>query len=365
MLTVEEVVWAYRLYLDREPENDNAIKSALKNHTNRQTWIQSIKNSAEYKKKTGATNPGPGAGSNPGAGAGPSPFWHYLSAFDAIKTVNKYANAQINASPSHVTNFLGVKVRPEFAPNILANRVGTVEPAPIPANWHADIAEWASCLRSVDLSGDRFTMLELGCGWGCWMNNLGVAAKSAGKKIKLYGIEADQEHLRFASSSLNDNGITEKEFVLSQGIVGKAESVALFPSIKSGINWGGAAIFNPTSQQLSEAVDSGKYVRMPVVDIDALIKDEKRLDFMHVDIQGAELGLLTELFDLLCKKVRYIVIGTHSKQIEGGLFDLFTSNNAWKLEMERPAIFKLTDGRPVVQVDGVQAWRNCTFDEKI
>lgn len=363
MLTVEDVVWAYRLYLDREPENDNAIRFALQNYSNRQSWIQSIKNSDEYKNKTVEINLNLNLDLNlPDPGPIPSPFWHYISTFDAIETINKYTKAKTNPSSSHVTNFLGVKIRPEFVPNILADRVGTVESAPIPANWHADIAEWASCLRSVDFSGDRFVMLELGCGWGCWMNNLGVAAKSAGKEIKLYGIEADQEHLRFARSCLDDNGITEKEFVLSQGVAGKAGSVALFPSIESGINWGGTAIFNPNSQQLSEAVDSGKYVRMPVVDIGDLIKDEEKLDFMHVDIQGAELGLLTEIFDLLSTKVRYICIGTHSKQIEGGLFELFLSNSAWKLEMERPAIFALVDGRPVVQVDGVQAWRNSTFD---
>lgn len=94
---------------------------------------------------------------------------------------------------------------------------------------------------------------------------------------------------------------------------------------------------------------------MPVVDISALLRNEKMLDFMHVDIQGAELDLLTELFDFLCKRVRYIFIGTHSKQIEGGLFELFMSKKVWKLEMERPAIFVLIDGRPVVKTDGVQA----------
>ena len=348
MLTKEDVVWAYRLYLDREPENANPVEYALKNYATRKALVQSITNSSEYKKKTGENKP--------------SPFWNYTSAFDALETIKKYAKSPIHSSPSHATNFLGVKIRPEFFPSILAGRIGTVEPAPIPANWHADIAEWASCLRSVDLSEDRFAMLELGCGWGCWMNNLGVAAKSAGKKIKLYGIEADQEHLGFARSSLNDNGMTEKEFVLTQGIAGKAGSIALFPSIESGINWGGTAIFNPNSKQLSEAVGSGKYVRMPIVDIGALIKNEKKLDFMHVDIQGAELDVLTELFDLLCNKVRYICIGTHSKQIEAGLFDLFTSKSSWKLEMERAAIFRLIDGRPVTQTDGVQAWRNCNFD---
>jgi Methyltransferase FkbM domain len=352
MITTEDVVWAYRLYLDREPENNEAIQFALKTYRNRKDWIQSIKNSDEYKKKTMGVS----------LSKEQSPFWHYVSDFDAIGTISKYTKVKNSPSSSHVTNFLGVKIRPEFFPNILAERVGIVEPVPIPANWHADIAEWASCLRSVDLADDQFVMLELGCGWGCWMNNLGVAAKSSGKKIKLYGIEADQEHLGFARSSLNDNGITKSEYVLSHGIAGKRGSIALFPSIESGINWGGTAIFNPNAEQLRQATNSGKYVRMPVVDIPALMKDEKKLDLLHVDIQGAELGLLTELFEFLCSKVRYIFIGTHSKQIEGGLFDLFTSNSTWKLELERPAIFTIVDGHPVVQVDGVQAWRNSKFD---
>lgn len=346
MLLKDDVVWTYRLYLDRDPESEVVIEYALKNYRNRNLFVQAVKNSEEYKKKNGTVS------------TAQSPFWHYSTEFDAIGVVKKYAKKLNSSSPCHATNFLGVKIRPEFFPNILTDKVGTVEDVPIPANWHADIAEWASCLRSVDLSGNQFTMMELGCGWGCWMNNLGVAAKSIGKKIKLYGIEADQEHLHFARKALNDNGITETEFNLSLGIAGKSDSTVLFPTIESGINWGGTAIFNPSKKQLNEALSSGKYTKMPVINIEYLLKNEKKLDFMHVDIQGAELDLLTEIFDLLSKKVGYIFIGTHSKQIEGGLFDLFMSNDLWHLEMERPAIVKLVNGRPKVVVDGVQAWRN-------
>jgi hypothetical protein len=40
-----------------------------------------------------------------------------------------------------------------------------VEGIPIPANWHADIAEWAAALRAVELAEETFTVVELGCGW--------------------------------------------------------------------------------------------------------------------------------------------------------------------------------------------------------
>jgi len=190
------------------------------------------------------------------------------------------------------------------------------------------------------------------------MNNLGVAAKSIGKRIKLYGIEADSEHFDFARQALSDNEINADEYVLSHGIAGKSASIALFPKIESGINWGGSAIFNPSAQQLKDVGASRRYARIPVLDIEKMVKSEKVVDFLHVDIQGAELDLLTEIYDLLCRKFRYVFIGTHSKQIEAGLFDLFARKGIWKLEMERSAIFKLVDGRPVVIGDGVQAWRN-------
>ena len=50
--------------------------------------------------------------------------------------------------PDYVTNFLGVKISPRYFPGILDGKAGTVEPIPIPANWHADIAEWAGALRA-------------------------------------------------------------------------------------------------------------------------------------------------------------------------------------------------------------------------
>ena len=351
MLTREDVVWAYRICLNREPENDQVVTHHLKNCRNRTELVRAFTGSDEFRSKVGGLD-----------AAAQSPFWNYLSAFDAIGTINRYAAKQVRASSAFATNYLGVKTRPEFYPNILTERTGTVEPPPIPANWHADIAEWASCLRSVDLAGARFVMLELGCGWGCWMNNLGVAAKSVGKTVKLWGLEADEQSLRFARLAFNDNGIREDEFTVVQGIAGKSGSVALFPRVSAKEGGGGEAIFNPTGEQLRAASESGQYVRMPVVDIDVLTAHEKRLDFLHVDIQGAELALLTEQFDLLCRKVRYLFVGTHSKQIEGGLFELFTASGKWKLEMERPAVFGLSDGRPVVQIDGAQAWRNCAFD---
>jgi hypothetical protein len=35
-------------------------------------------------------------------------------------------------------------------------------------------------------------MIELGCGWGCWMNNAGVAARSTDRRVHVIGVEGDE-----------------------------------------------------------------------------------------------------------------------------------------------------------------------------
>jgi hypothetical protein len=284
-------------------------------------------------------------------------FWHYCSSFNPIELVNKFKKDSFVSSPKHLTNFLGVKIRPEFFPT-LPLVAGEIDPAPMPNNFHADLAEWGSCLRAVELAENEFSMLELGCGWGCWMNNLGIAAKSVGKTISLYGVEGDEGHLSFATKALADNGIQSSEYKLFHGIAGKKSSIALFPKLDSGADWGGIAKFNLTHDEAKNEIATGKYVQLPVIDINEIFKLKPALDIVHLDIQGAELDLVTEIFDFLNTKAKSVFIGTHSKQIEGGLYDLFLSNDNWDLEMERPNIHMISNGKPINIVDGVQYWRN-------
>ena len=92
----------------------------------------------------------------------PGAFFHYHTVFDAIGTIQRHAVDGVQATPGYFTNFLGVKIDPKFVPAALADRAGEVEGTPIPANWHADIAEFAAVLRAVELSKKHFTIVELG-----------------------------------------------------------------------------------------------------------------------------------------------------------------------------------------------------------
>ncbi|UPG71986.1 hypothetical protein MVG78_15840 [Roseomonas gilardii subsp. gilardii] len=57
----------------------------------------------------------------------------------------------------------------------------------------------------------------------------------------------------------------------------------------------------------------------------------------------------------------YLVLGTHSRQIEGEIFGMKLAAGGWMLEMERPAILHLHERGPHVTVDGVQGWRNLSL----
>lgn len=265
----------------------------------------------------------------------------------------------LKADPRYLTNWLGVRIDPKFFPEILTNRAGELEPIPLPANWHADIAEWAAALRAVDLAPkDSFTMIELGCGWGCWMNNAGAAARHSGRRVHVIGVEGDEGHVQFASESLSTNGFPPEAVTLHRGIASARRGVALFPKqAVSGVAWGLEPVFDATDAQVAEAEAAGTHDRLPMISMEELVRGHARIDLLHLDIQGGEADFVETCLPVIDQHVAYMVIGTHSKMIEGRLHEMLMAAG-WRLEMERPAIFDVSTGRPIVSVDGVQGWRN-------
>ncbi len=282
----------------------------------------------------------------------------YRSVFDPQEVVRRHASTAVQAQPGRLTNFLGVTMDPTYLGSILEGRSGTVEGLPIPGNWHACLAEWAGCLRALDLARGRFTVIELGCGWGCWLNNMGVAARRAGLDYELIGVEGDPGHIAFARDTLHKNGIAADRVMLHRGIAAPGAGVALFPVQKNGgLEWGLEPIFNATREQRAAAVETGSHEELPMVPLEDLIGRRERIDLLHVDIQGGEGDFIEASLRLLREKVAYIMIGTHSRGLERRIRRSL-SRDGWLLEIERPAIYRMRITGPRLKVDGVQGWRN-------
>ncbi|UEM03795.1 hypothetical protein JL101_028270 [Skermanella rosea] len=339
-LSREDVVTIYEVLLGRTPESAEVIEKC-RELGSAAAALRAVSQSSEFA-----------------ANRGSSPFHHYHAEFDAREVIRRHAVPGLEPRDGHLTNFLGVVIHNKFLPGVLADRAGQVEGIPNPANWHADIAEWAAALRAVELARKTFTMAELGCGWGCWMNNTGVAARRLGLKTHLIGVEGDPGHIAFAREACASNGFAADEVTLFHGIAAAIPGTALFPRQKtSGMEWGLEPIFNATGEERRRALRAGSHDELPMIPLNEVIGDRERLDLLHVDIQGGEADLVDSCIGTLSRRVAYMVIGTHSRQIEGRLMDSLLGAG-WTLEMERPAIIRLSGGAPLTLVDGVQGWRN-------
>ncbi len=285
-------------------------------------------------------------------------LYHYNASFDAQEVMRRHAVANLQPHPDYLTNFLGVLINPDHFGTLLSNWRGRVEEIPIPANWHADVAEWGAALHAVDLAQGSFTMIELGCGWGCWMNNTGVAARAVGLDVHLIGVEGDAGHMSFAHQALDANRFLPSQVVLHHGIAAARAGTALFPrQEQSGVSWGSEPIFGASDGQRMQAEEAGTHDILTMIPLSVLAADRPRIDLLHIDIQGGEADLIADTLSILNEKVAFVLIGTHSRQIEGRLFTtLFQAG--WWLEIERPAVIDVLDGGVSTRIDGVQGWRN-------
>lgn len=286
-----------------------------------------------------------------------SPLFQYYCEFPAEALIREHASQGATENPNVFTNFLGVKVAPEIMPSILGPRVGQKEGLPFPGNWHADIAEWAAALLSVREAKGTYRIIEVGCGWGCWLNNMGVAAKNRGLEIDLIGIEGDSQHLENAKRTLQLNGIIETEFQLTNGVAAPKNGIALFPiSSNPGEDWSAEPIFFPNAETLSQIRDAGQHKELQCFTLKELAHDNP-IDLLHIDIQGAEMDFVEGNFDDISRLVKRIFIGTHSRFLEGSLQQFFL-DRGWALEMDRPAICEIVAGKPDIRIDGALLFRH-------
>ncbi|MFN0024602.1 MAG: class I SAM-dependent methyltransferase [Parvularculaceae bacterium] len=342
MITDSEIESVFKAMLGRSPETRNVYEH-FRHTDNVLSLVEIVSKTPEFLKRSMK-----------------SPFDYYNSRIDALSIVRSHENSERQQRPGYKVNYFGVSIPNAVIPSHAFDQIPDLENDPLPANWHADTAEFAAALRSVDLAKSSFTMIELGCGWGCWMNITGAAAKRRGKVVKLIGIEGDGKNIGLARDALAANGFLPEEYSLLHGIAHASSGFAAFPQQNSDEeNWGFEPVFSTNERAFAAAMKSGRHAKLPMYGFRELSSDYGRIDLLHVDIQGGEAALVRDSIHVFSEKIAYVLIGTHSRQIEGEVFNSFL-NAGWVLEIERPAILSLQNAEagPSVTVDGVQGWRN-------
>ncbi len=363
----ELITAAYRLFLEREPENERVIDHFLKQTRSVEELRTVFLGSPEFEPALRRFLDQNGIIQRDQI----SQYDVYTGCTPAdLAIIRDGFNRQVLPRKGFISDQLGVVTRTASLWDGVQHLDGTVIPPPIPTDYHADAIEWAGLLKSVRSAGDEYAVMELGAGWGPWCVGGAVAARNAGiKNINILAVEGDPGHYEFLKQHLRDNGFNPLEHTLLQAAVGVNAGKARWPKVQSRNDWGSRPIRDNEKDSPGSDGKVRDYlgrefastIEVEVVPLAQLLSRRPRWNLVHIDIQGEEAAVCQSSMNLLTERVQWIIVGTHSRWIEGELLRQFSAGG-WKLENEKPVRFNFQPGAPCLESltdhDGTQVWRN-------
>jgi FkbM family methyltransferase len=315
--------------------------------------------------------PGPVAPATPAApGATPDQIFKGYADSD-LRLFDLFSHAQPQPQPGFVTDFLGNRTRTTSLWDGVRDLDGRITGRPVPHDLFETI-EWIGLLKAVVSARDsRFAMMELGAGWGPWLVAGAGAARLRGlTDVRLLGVEADPGRFELMRQHFLDNDLDPDGHRLVCAAVGVESGHARWPRIFDPANAGGARPVRQAGQTLDQ--DDSTYmagamddcIDIPILPLAELLSEAPVWDLVHVDVQGWEATLCTHCVEALSARARWLVIGTHSRFIEGVIINSLGAAG-WALENEKPTRFRFNAEKRSVElmteVDGVQVWRNANL----
>jgi FkbM family methyltransferase len=345
VLNREDVIEGYRRVLGREPESVEIVERTAAHFSNKWDFLNSLVISDEFRTKQGLV----AAGS-------------YAGIRDEDIALLRHYQRRSEGRLGYLTDFVGSITDVRFLGRI-AGVGGGVEDLPLPGSFHAEAIEWVGVLRAVDEARDSFSVSEIGAGWGPWIVSAAVAARNKGiGRFHMSAVEADAGHVEMMRKHVGDNGFAQSDAFLLHAAIGSERGSAFFPNLEQGEDWGAAAVFGnlDAPPEVDYRGQRVQYTKVPVVTFEDALASSEYFDLVHVDVQGLERELVPSNLGLLTRKVRWLVIGTHSRSIEGDLIEVLGSGG-WELRYEKPCRIQPTRGSlsPAnTLTDGTQVWKN-------
>lgn len=224
----------------------------------------------------------------------------------------------------------------------------------------AELTEWEAMLDAIDDASGRLTMIEVGAGIGRWVVHSVAALRRYRPELKyrFLAVEAEPTHYRWLKQHTRRNGIRR------WSRAGSCKTIEAAVSAESGHDnfffgnpreWYGQALVRPENHTARSPV-----TQVRTVTLSSLLEPLSRVDLMDIDIQGAELEVLTEAASTL-GGVRRIFVETHSEAIDEQLPLVFErAAGDWQQEVSIPLGAHIST--PLGDADftggGAQVWRN-------
>ena len=275
-----------------------------------------------------------------------------------------------DAPEGFFVDWIGDKVPAELFGREWAPSVGSAADFP---PFSEEYFEWIDLLEMASQSGEVFTFLELGAGYGRWSVRAACAARQLGKRYRLGLVEAAPKHVRQIHAVLAANGIDRSEYAVFECAVAKETGEGVFvvdyPNGNAPPIWYGQALTRNSMRRASivgehegfplwRMSDGWGVIKIPQRPMSEIVAHYEHVDLADLDLQGTEAESVEEALPLLNERVRRLHIGTHSHEIEARLRELLTAAG-WECVHD----FACTQdndtpfGR-LSFVDGVQSWTN-------
>lgn len=351
------VRFLYKTLLDREPDPDGLRThvAVLDGGEMRHQLALNVVRSAEFNHKLAALGLEVIPVHDPRLYAGYRP--EDLGVFAAFA----HANPQPRAG--FLTEFVGSRARISSLWDECRSLDGAVAPLPIPEDYHADAVEWIGMLKAVLAASDSFAAMELGAGHGPWIAASAAAAKVRGiRELTLCAVEGDPGRFALLQQNIEDNELGGHDIVLIQGAVGVADGTVRWPRLGDPRNTAGARPLREGNREDEAYLRDWTQdtIEIEVVSANRLLMSRPFWDFVHIDIQGTEDEVCAACAATLADRVRYLVIGTHSRKLDGDVMETLL-RSGWVLEHEKPARMNCSSAPTLINLtmaDGTQVWRN-------
>jgi len=230
------------------------------------------------------------------------------------------------------------------------------------------LLDWLPLAQAVGAADGVFRMATLGSGWGRWLVAGAFLAKQIGKDYRLVAVEAEPQHFAWLNEHIDTNSIDRTKVALLHAAATGKPGDCWFDVGGDPQGWYGQSV------RAVEGVHDGDFIegphgllrRTPSVTLTGLVEYETPLDYLHMDIQGAEAEFLSSAPHLLEAHVKMVNIGTHSFEIERNLRALFDGlgwSNVLDVELfsTRPLRINGQLTSPTKFGDGFQVWTNPRF----
>jgi FkbM family methyltransferase len=355
MLSRNEIIWGYRFVLGREPESEEIITHHQHSFSFIQEFRKALFDSIEFQRRLSVVDEGP-------------PYAGYTA--EDLAVFDQFSCATPKPAAGFVTDFHGSRARISSLWDGVQHLDGLVMPKPIPGDYHAETAEWLGLLKAVLAAKGQFVAMELGAGIGPWLAAGAVAARLRGiSDIRLLGVEADPVRFGLLQQNLQDNDINPEEHVLICGAVGVVSGKAKWPRVPDPRNNAGVRPIrqSPDQEEGLELQDlrymegfADDLMEVDIIAFEELLRDQPLWDLVHIDVQGTEVELCSACLALMSQRIRYLVVGAHSRKLDGDLIALMFAPG-WVLEHEKPTRFVFSRSASLERMttaDGIQVWRN-------